>query len=228
MNSTGAASQAEAPAHKRQRERLVQLAAAGERHRLSWWRRRGFLPRDLAPVTVAAAYTRATGRPPARDPERKQFCAYSAGELRLALLEVERHGRLQPPQAPAPVAAAPEPPPPAAPLHPAPAAAVKQLGSREGVFCLRWLPPGLVMDARQALWHEALLALPLPATRAFLSRNAGLRYLPTYGEPGTAILETYSQTLEIVRDQRPLIEQALGRVLGRPVAVAVLPLGVTL
>ena len=90
------------------------LAAADQRHRLSWWAARGLLPQGVAASSIAAAYARATGRPPARDAERKQFRAYSAWELLQALAQLSPP--LQPLGAaaarPAP-AAAPPPPPPA-------------------------------------------------------------------------------------------------------------------
>ena len=64
------------------------LAAADQRHRLSWWAARGLLPQGVAASSIAAAYTRATGRPPARDAERKQFRAYSAWEVLQALAQL--------------------------------------------------------------------------------------------------------------------------------------------
>ena len=69
------------------------------RHRLAHWVAAGCCPPDLAPAAVAAAFTRATGRPPARDPERRASRAYSRDELALALAEL-RH-RPTPPPAPA-------------------------------------------------------------------------------------------------------------------------------
>jgi hypothetical protein len=58
------------------------------RHRLSVWRALGHAPADLAAVAIAAAFTRATGKPPARDPERRASRAYSRDELGLALDEL--------------------------------------------------------------------------------------------------------------------------------------------
>lgn len=72
------------------------------------------MPQGVAASSIAAAYARATGRPPARDAERKQFRAYSAWEVLQALAQLSPP--LQPLGAaaarPAP-AAAPPPPPPA-------------------------------------------------------------------------------------------------------------------
>lgn len=50
---------------------------------------------------MAAAHTRVTGRPPARDPERPQYRVYSADELRAALIELSGQCVVPPPQ-PAP------------------------------------------------------------------------------------------------------------------------------
>jgi hypothetical protein len=83
-------------------------AAPGERHRLGWWEVRGLLPPGLAPCAISAAYTRATGRPPARDPERRVSRAYSAVELLAALAELERTRRRRPaPPPPTPFRSAP-------------------------------------------------------------------------------------------------------------------------
>ena len=73
------------------------------------------MPPGLTACTIAAAYIRATGRPPARDPERRASRAYSWAELRLALAELG--------QAPRPAA----PPPPADPLALIWAAALQRL-----------------------------------------------------------------------------------------------------
>jgi hypothetical protein len=107
LNSNRATVQGEERSHVGQRLRLVQAAAAdapGERHRLAWWEVRGLLPPGLAPSAISAAYARATGRPPARDLERRVSRAYSAVELLAALAELERTRRRRP---------APPPPPPA-------------------------------------------------------------------------------------------------------------------
>jgi len=68
------------------------------RHRLAHWRLLGHAPYHLAPAAIAAAYVRATGRQPARDPERRASRAYSLSELRLALAEL---GYCEPPPPPA-------------------------------------------------------------------------------------------------------------------------------
>lgn len=73
------------------------------RRRLAAWVAAGVAPPELAPAAVAAAHTRLTGRPPARDSERPQYRVYSADELRAALAELTRSPR-------------PAPPPPADPL----------------------------------------------------------------------------------------------------------------
>ena len=111
LNSNCATVQGEAPAYERDGVRLVQGAAAdapGERHRLAWWEVRGLLPPGLAPSAISAAYARATGRPPARDLERRVSRAYSAVELLAALAELERTRRRRPaPPPPAPFRSAP-------------------------------------------------------------------------------------------------------------------------
>ena len=68
------------------------------RHRLAHWRLLGHAPYHLAPAAIAAAYVRATGRQPARDPERRASRAYSFSELQLALAEL---GYCDPPPPPA-------------------------------------------------------------------------------------------------------------------------------
>lgn len=77
------------------------------RRRLAAWVAAGVAPPGLAPAAVAAAHTRITGRPAARDPERPQYRVYSADELRAALAELaSRSPRPAPPppkQAPPPV-----------------------------------------------------------------------------------------------------------------------------
>lgn len=69
------------------------------RHRLAHWRLLGHAPYDLAPAAIAAAYTRATGCPPARDPERRASRAYTLAELRTALSELHRRDLSPPPPA---------------------------------------------------------------------------------------------------------------------------------
>lgn len=73
-----------------------------ERRRLAHWQALGVVPPGLAACSVAAAYVRATGRPPARDPAKRASRAYTAAELAAALAELG--------QSPRP---APTPPPPA-------------------------------------------------------------------------------------------------------------------
>jgi hypothetical protein len=186
------------------------LAAADQRHRLSWWAARGLLPQGLQPSTIAAAYTRATGRPPARDPDRKQSRAYSAWELLQALAQLSPP--LQPLGAaaarPAP-AAAPPPPPPATP----PPRPVDPLAEPLG-----------------AIWGRTLQALELPSTRMLLIHQARLlelrqsRYPQAPGEV-LALVAVASNWLAIVATRRHLIAQALAEVLGVPVCVALIAAG---
>ena len=57
-----------------------------QRFRWAVWHRRGMVPADLPPVTLARGYRLAHGgREPARDPERRACRAYSAAELAAAL-----------------------------------------------------------------------------------------------------------------------------------------------
>lgn len=75
-----------------------------QRHRLSHWAALGLLP-DVTGCSVAAAYIRATGRTPARDPKLHSYRVYSRWELQLALAELGLQLRTAPP-----------PPDPALPL----------------------------------------------------------------------------------------------------------------
>ena len=75
-----------------------------QRHRLSHWASLGLLP-HVKGCSVAAAYTRATGRRPARDPKLHSYRVYSRWELQLALAELGLQLRTAPP-----------PPDPALPL----------------------------------------------------------------------------------------------------------------
>jgi len=96
-----------------------QYAPAETRHRLSHWQALGVVAADLPPCSVAAAYARATGHPPARD---RQTRIYSQAEIAAVLAELERQPSTRP---------APEPPPPAPPLDPLPViwwAALERLG----------------------------------------------------------------------------------------------------
>lgn len=70
------------------------------RCRLSVWAERGLLPQGVTPCTIAAAYVRATGQQPARDPERRATRIYSALELLQALAQLGPGFRLAPPAPP--------------------------------------------------------------------------------------------------------------------------------
>jgi hypothetical protein len=167
------------------------LAAADQRHRLSWWAARGLLPKGVAASSIAAAYTRATGRPPAWDAERKQFRAYSARELLQALAQ------LSPPLQPLGAAAA-RPAPAAAPPPPPPA-----------------LPPRPVdplADPLEAIWRRTLQALQLPSTRMLLSQQARLEAFRLVAVVGVA-----PGWLPMVRSREPLLSAALAAAVGRPV-----------
>lgn len=87
-----------------------------ERRRLARWRALGVVPPGLTACTIAAAYIRATGRPPARDPDKRATRAYTAAELAAALAELGQSPRPAPP-----------PPPPADPLALIWAAALQRL-----------------------------------------------------------------------------------------------------
>lgn len=169
------------------------LAAADQRHRLSWWAARGLLPQRVAASSIAAAYTRATGRPPARDAERKQFRAYSAWELLQALAQ------LSPPLQPLGAAAA-RPAPAAAPPPPPPA-----------------LPPRPVdplADPLEAIWRRTLQALQLPSTRMLLSQQARLEAFRL-----VAVVRVAPGWLPMVRSREPLLSAALAAAAGRPVCL---------
>ena len=169
------------------------LAAADQRHRLSWWAARGLLPKGVAASSIAAAYTRATGRPPAWDAERKQFRAYSARELLQALAQ------LSPPLQPLGAAAA-RPAPAAAPPPPPPA-----------------LPPWPVdplADPLEAIWRRTLQALQLPSTRMLLSQQARLEAFRLVAVVGVA-----PGWLPMVRSREALVISALVAAVGRPVCL---------
>lgn len=73
-------------------------SAPVQRFRWAIWNRRGMVPPDLPPVTLARGYRQAYGRDPARDPERRACRAYSAAELTAALAALGH----EPPRPPAP------------------------------------------------------------------------------------------------------------------------------
>lgn len=175
------------------------MAAADQRHRLSWWAARGLLPQGLQPSTIAAAYVRATGRPPARDAQKKQSCAYSAWELLQALAQLSPP--LQPLGAAAarPAPAAAPPPPPPAPPPPRP---VDPLAEPLG-----------------AIWGRTLQALELPSTRMLLSQQARLEALrPTGWGELVAVVAVAPDWLPMVQTRAALLSDALGRALNaRPV-----------
>jgi hypothetical protein len=176
------------------------LAAADQRHRLSWWAARGLLPQGLEPSTIAAAYVRATGRQPARDPDRKQSRAYSAWELLQALAQLGP--ALRPLGAaaarPAP-AAAPPPPRPVDPL-------AEPLG---------------------AIWGRTLQALELPSTRMLLSQQARLEALrPNRWGELVAVVAVAPDWLPMVQTRAVLLSDALGRALdARPVWLVLVEAG---
>ena len=171
------------------------LAAADQRHRLSWWAARGLLPQGVAASSIAAAYTRATGRPPARDAERKQFRAYSAWEVLQALAQ------LSPPLQPLGAAAA-RPAPAAAPPPPPPA-----------------LPPRPV-DPLEAIWRRTLQALELPSTRMLLAQQARLEaFRPNRWGDLVAVVMVAPDWLPMVRSREALVISALVAAVGRPVCL---------
>ena len=168
-------------------------AAADQRHRLSWWAARGLLPQGLAPSTVAAAYTRATGRPPARDLEKRATRTYSAWELLQALAQ------LSPPLQPLGAAAA-RPAPAAAPPPPPPA------------------PPPRPVDPLAVIWGRTLQALQLPSTRMLLSQQARLEaFRPNHWGELVAVVVVAPDWLAMVRSREALLSAALVAVVGRPV-----------
>lgn len=180
------------------RDTLQQLAAAADgRHRLAWWQAQGLLPHDLPPCSIAAAYVRATGLQPPRDPSRKQSRAYSCAELLQALgqlaAELLRH---KPAPAPAAVAAPPAPPPPPRP---------------------RPQPPERTLPE---LWQQAIRALELPSTRMLLSQQAELRALVHDGADDlVVVIAVVPQWRPMIQSRAGLLAQAFARVLSRPVAI---------
>lgn len=173
------------------------LAAADQRHRLSWWAARGLLPQGLAPSTVAAAYTRATGRPPARDPERKASRAYSAWELLQALAQ------LSPPLPPLGATAA-RPGPVASPPPPSPAPPPR--------------PVDPLADPLAVIWGRTLQGLQLPSTRMLLSQQARLEaFRPNRWGELVAVVVVAPDWLAMVRSREALLSAALVAAVGRPV-----------
>ena len=155
------------------------------------------MPQGVAASSIAAAYTRATGRPPARDAERKQFRAYSAWEVLQALAQ------LSPPLQPLGAAAA-RPAPAAAPPPPPPA-----------------LPPWPVdplADPLEAIWRRTLQALELPSTRMLLAQQARLEaFRPNRWGYLVAVVMVAPDWLPMVRSREALVISALVAAVGRPV-----------
>jgi DNA polymerase-3 subunit gamma/tau len=150
------------------------------------------LPQGLQPSTIAAAYTRATGRPPAQDPERRQYKAYSAWELLQALAQLSALGAAA---RPAPAAA---PPPP----RPAPQP---------------W-PVDPLADPLEAIWRRTLQALELPSTRMLLSQQARLEaFRPNRWGDLVAVVMVAPDWLPMVRSREALVISALVAAVGRPV-----------
>lgn len=71
-----------------QRPTITARLPSGERNRLAIWAAWGWLPDGVNGSSIAAAYTRACGRPAPRDPSRPSTRAYSVLELGLALAEL--------------------------------------------------------------------------------------------------------------------------------------------
>lgn len=72
---------------------LLEAATAAlepERRTIREWRSLGIAPANVAPAAIAAAHTRLTGRPAARDPQRRTACIYTRAELDAALQDLER------------------------------------------------------------------------------------------------------------------------------------------
>lgn len=182
-------------------------SAADQRHRLSYWAALGLLPAGLAPCAVAAAYVRATGRPPARDPEKRACRVYSARELLAALAELLGRPPRPPAPRPAPAAAAPHRPRPLLRLVPPPA------------------PAPLPADRLALVWGQALRALRLPSTRLLLAQQSRLVGLAATMTGPRAVVEVAPDWLPMVRSRAALVRQALAEVLGRPVALELREMG---
>lgn len=91
--------QGEAPPYGLRNNWPVQGSAdPPKRFRLAHWVALGMVPWGIAPASIAAAYSRTTGHPPARDPSRRACRAYSIDELRLALAELASRPPEPPPQ----------------------------------------------------------------------------------------------------------------------------------
>lgn len=167
-----------------------------QRHRLSWWADQGLLPQGVKPATIAAAYARATGCPPARDPEKKATRSYSGPEL------LQAFGQLIP--APPPEPKAWEAPPPA---PKPPADGLAEIWQR-GLMALE-LP-----SARMLLNHQAQLLSLSPS----FYRLAGPDEL-------VALIRVTDNWLPMVRSRRDYLSRALGKTLGCPVCIACIPAG---
>jgi hypothetical protein len=176
-------------------------SAADQRHRLSYWAALGLLPPGLAPCSIAAAYVRATGRQPGRDPQRKTARGYTARELLAALAELLGRPPRSPAPRPAPAAVAPHRPRPLLRLVPPPA------------------PAPLPADGLAVIWTQALRALRLPSTRMLLSQQSRLVGLAATVAGPRALVEVAPDWLAMVETRAELVREALAEVLGRPVAL---------
>jgi hypothetical protein len=186
----------------------AQSVPADQRHRLSWWCEHGFLAPGIAPATIAAAFTRATGRPPARDPAHKQSRAYSALELLQALAQLgptEQRQALAQPSRPRQRITVPGAPPP--PRLPVPA---------------RPQPP---TDPLAAIWAAALQRLELPSTRMMLSQQARLLGVTPAGRDLLLVVVGVApQWRRMIESRAELVREALAKALRRPVALRVVDL----
>lgn len=183
---------------RNRRPGIPQQAAADPRFRLSWWVAAGVIPAELAPCSIAAAYCRAFGQAPARDPEHRATRVYSLLELTGALAELalQRQQQAAAARTVAPPRIAAPPAPPAPPPPPPP-------------------PPTIA-----EVWRQALRALELPSTRMLLIQQAQLLGVsPAIDGELLAVIAIAPQWRPMILARAELIRAALAATLQRPIAL---------
>ena len=179
---------------------LGRTADLRHRRRLAAWVAAGAAPPGVAPSAVAAAHTRLTGRPPARDPTHRATRTYSLGELRAALAELA--SRSPRPTQPPPRPASPPPrqtPPPADPLP--------------------------LADPLGLIWIATIQRLELPSTALLLRVRTQLIALHKRDRLVVAVVAVDGDWLTMVQNRRALVTRALGDTLACPIALELREVG---
>jgi hypothetical protein len=179
------------------RVQIGKPATADQRHRVSWYASKGLLPQGVTPCSIAAAHTRATGQQPARDPERRQYRAYSPLELLAALAELSRERQQKAIAAAKRLAATAPPLPPPPPPPPAP-------------------PP-------ETVWLLALGWLASKGAPVFRFSPGRLLGVIPQGKPGEVLAVVELPDPNITADQRSWLGHALAQATRQPTHLRVLP-----